>query len=133
MFALTLKGGMCMSLAPDVCKTPSPSGAPVPVPYCNTFQCAMVTPNTASSKVFIDGAPALTVKSQTSISNGDEPGTVGGVVSGKFIGKGEFISGAQKVKIENTPGVAQGAPTKHNDGNTTGMSSTPSQTKVSIT
>ena len=83
MFALTLQGGTCMSTPPDVCKTPSPSGT-VPVPYVNIFQCSMVMPNTACSKVFIAGSPALHVRSQTSISNGDEAGTVGGVVSGRF-------------------------------------------------
>ena len=119
-----------MSTAPDVCKTPSPTGT-VPVPYVNIFQCNMITPNTASSKVFFDGAPALTVKSKTAVSNGDEAGNAGGgVVSGKFVGKGEFISNVQKVKIENSPGVALGAQTKHNDGNCVGLNSSPSQTKV---
>ena len=69
MFALTLQGGTCMSTAPDVCKTPSPGG-PVPVPYPNIFMCNMVLPNTACTKVFISGSPALNVKSQTAISNG---------------------------------------------------------------
>ena len=39
MFALTLQGGTCMSTPPDVCKTPAPPGAPVPIPYVNIFQC----------------------------------------------------------------------------------------------
>ena len=47
MFALTLKGGTCMSTPPDVCQTPAPPGSPVPTPYVNIFQCSMVTPNTA--------------------------------------------------------------------------------------
>lgn len=131
MFALTLQGGTCMSTPPDVCKTPSPTGT-TPVPYVNIFQCSMVTPNTACSKVFIAGSPALHVKSQSAISNGDEAGNMGGVVSSKFIGKGEFIKGSVKVTLEGKAAVSQGATTKHNDGNTTGMCSMAAQSKVQI-
>lgn len=131
MFALTLQGGTCMSTPPDVCKTPSPTGT-TPVPYVNLFQCSMVTPNTACSKVFIAGSPALHVKSQSTISNGDEAGNMGGVVSSKFIGKGEFIKGSVKVTLEGKAAVSQGATTKHNDGNTTGMCSMAAQSKVQI-
>lgn len=131
MFALTLSGGTCMSTPPDVCKTPSPAGT-VPVPYVNVFQCSMVTPNTACSKVFIDGSPALHLKSATMLSNGDEPGTAGGVSSGKFIGKGEFTKGSQKVTLEGKAAVSQGASTKHNQGNTTGMCCMAAQMKVQI-
>ena len=131
MFALTLQGGTCMSTPPDVCKTPSPTGT-TPVPYVNIFQCNMVTPNTACSKVFIAGSPALHVKSQSTISNGDEAGNMGGVVSSKFIGKGEFIKGSVKVTLEGKAAVSQGATTKHNDGNTTGMCSMAAQSKVQI-
>ena len=129
MFALTLKDGLCMSTPPDVCQTPTPGG-PVPTPYVNIFQCSMVTPDTACSKVFIDGAPALHVKSATMLSNGDEPGVNGGTASGKFIGKGEFTQGSQKVSLEGKAAVSQGASTKHNQGNTTGMCCTAGQAKV---
>ena len=131
MFALTLSGGTCMSTPPDVCKTPSPSGT-VPVPYVNIFQCSMVTPNTACSKVFIDGSPALNLKSATMLSNGDEPGTAGDSSSGKFIDKGEFTKGSQKVTLEGKAAVSQGASTKHNQGNTTGMCCMAGQMKVQI-
>jgi uncharacterized Zn-binding protein involved in type VI secretion len=92
----------------------------------------MVDPSTACSKVFIAGAPALNVKSQTFLSNGDEAGVAGGVVSGKFIGPGEFISGSQKVQLEGKAAVSQGAQTKHNDGNTMGMCSLAGQSKVMV-
>lgn len=132
MFALTLQGGTCMSSAPDVCKTPTPGG-PVPIPYVNIFMCNMVLPNTACKKVFISGALALNVKSQTAISNGDEAGTAGGgVVSSKFIGKGEFVSGSKKVTLEGKAAVSQGATTKHNDGNTVGLCSVAAQAKVDV-
>lgn len=132
MFALTLQGGTCTSTSPDVCKTPAPPGSPVPVPYVNVFQCNMVLPNTASQKVLICGAMALTLKSKTSISNGDEAGVNGGVVSSKFIGEGQFTKGSSKVKIEGNQAVVQGAATKHNKGNTVGMNSIAAQSKVQI-
>lgn len=131
MFALTLQGGTCMSSTPDVCKTPTPAG-PVPTPYVNMFMCNMVLPNTACTKVFISGALALNVKSQTAISNGDEAGTAGGVVSNQFIGKGEFIQGSTKVTLEGKAAVSQGATTKHNNGNTTGLCSVAAQAKVDV-
>ena len=131
MFALTLQGGMCTSTPPDVCKTPSPSGT-IPVPYVNIFQCNMVLPNTACSKVFIAGSPALHVKSQTAISNGDEAGNAGGVVSSRNIAKGEFIKGSMKVTLQGKAAVSQGAPTKHNNGNTAGMCSVGAQFKVQV-
>jgi hypothetical protein len=132
MFALTLKGGTAQSTAPDVCKTPAPPAGPVPIPYVNIFQCNMADPNTASQKVFIDGAPALNVKSKTLISNGNEAGNNGGVVSNKFIGEGEFIVGSQKVQFESKAAVSQGAQTKHNTGNTIGICSMAGQAKVMV-
>lgn len=120
-----------MSSTPDVCKTPTPAG-PVPTPYVNMFMCNMVLPNTACTKVFISGALALNVKSQTAISNGDEAGTAGGVVSNQFIGKGEFIQGSTKVTLEGKAAVSQGATTKHNNGNTTGLCSVAAQAKVDV-
>lgn len=132
MFALTLQGGTCMSTPPDVCKTPAPPGPPIPTPYVNIFQCNMVQPDTACSKVFICGSPALNVKSQAPISNGDEAGAIGGMVSSKFIGKGEFIKGSMKVTLQGKAAVSQGALTKHNNGNTTGMCSVGCQSKVQV-
>ena len=131
MFALTLKGGTCMSTIPDVCKTPAPNGA-TPLPYVNIFQCNMVLPNTASTKVLIDGSPAITIKSKTTLSNGDEPGVTGGIVSGKFIQKGEFLLGSFKVSFQGKSAVRQGAMTKHNSGNTTGINSMAAQAKVTV-
>src|SRR5574344_1534490 len=83
MFALTLDGGQCMSTPPDVCNTPAPPSSPVPMPYVNIFDAKDVSPSTASKKVFICGAGALTVKSETTRSSGDEAGVNGGVVCGK--------------------------------------------------
>lgn len=132
MFALTLQGGQCVSSAPDVCQTPAAAGAPVPVPYVNIFQCSMIMPATACTKVFIAGAPALNVGSQSCISNGDEAGVQGGVVSGRFIGPGAFVQGSLKVQLQGKPAVSQGATTKHNGGNTLGQCVMAGQSKVEV-
>ncbi len=83
--------------APDVCKTPSPGG-PVPVPYVNVAQSAML--EQGSVMVKIEGSPAGIMGSSLSVSSGDEPGTAGGVVSGVNKGKATWGSASFDVKIE---------------------------------
>ncbi|MDR1085535.1 MAG: DUF4150 domain-containing protein [Deltaproteobacteria bacterium] len=134
MFALTVKGGMATFLAPDVCKVPSPAG-PVPMPLPNMFQLNQADPSTASQKVLIDGAQGLTAQSKVPMSQGDEAGTAGGVVSGKFIGPGTFspATASLKVFLEGKRAVSQGAMTFHNGDalfNTTGSCPMGAQVKV---
>ncbi len=83
--------------APDVCKTPTPGG-PVPVPYVNTA----LSRHTAkgSRRVRVDGHPIMLKSSHFSTSTGDEPGTLGGVVSGKVKGKAYPRSYSHDVKVE---------------------------------
>ncbi|MFH1984878.1 MAG: PAAR-like domain-containing protein [Pseudomonadota bacterium] len=115
---------------PDVCQTPSPGG-PVPVPYPNTAMPQMGNP--ATTKVMINGMPALTKASKIQPTNGDQGGSAGGgVVSGKMMGPAEFIQGSTKVSLEGNPAVFMGNPTKHNDGNAVGSNLAPSQNKVMI-
>jgi hypothetical protein len=130
MFALSLDGGQCISTAPDVCKTPTPSGT-VPTPYVNIFDAKKAKSNTVSKKVFICGAKALTIKAQVAQSNGDEAGVSGGVVSGKNMKQGEFSTGSMKVCIEGQKAVMQTSLTKHNNANTIGMCAQAAQSKVS--
>ncbi|KVD73643.1 type VI secretion protein [Burkholderia sp. ABCPW 14] len=126
MFVVTTASGLCMSPA-DVCKTPTPTG-PVPIPYPNTGAPMMAS--SITTKVLVCGMPALTKKSTIPMTNGDQPGTVGGVMSGKIMGKVEFAAGSTKVKFEGSPVVRLSTPTKHNDGNATGAVLQPSQQKV---
>jgi hypothetical protein len=137
MFALTLQGGVCASQAPDVCKVPAPPAGPIPTPLVNLFQLNMANPSSASQKVFMGGSPALNVQTKFPISNGDEPGVAGGVVSNRFIGPGWFspAAGVMKVLLENKPAVAQGAMTFHNGDaafNTNGSCPMGAQTKVMV-
>jgi hypothetical protein len=96
----------------------------------------MADPSTVCEKVMICNAPALTVKTKFLLSSGDEPGVLGGVVSAKFIGPGEFTPmGSSKVNFEGSKAVPLTAQTKHNGSgnfNAMGQVTTAGQTKVII-
>jgi hypothetical protein len=101
------------------------------------FQCNMANPSSASQKIFIDGAMALNVQSKFPMSQGDEAGTAGGIISNRFIGPGSFspASGSTKVFFEGKQAVAMGAMTFHNGDasfNTTGQCAMAAQTKVMV-
>lgn len=132
--ASTNGGGQCMGF-PDVCKTPSPAG-PIPIPYPNIAMCNQASGGTCSSKVKIENKKACTEKTEISMSSGDEPGTVGGVVSSKFKGPGKYKKGASKVKVEGSPLVHLMSMIGLNGGSNAnfpaGTQIAPSQTKVLV-
>lgn len=99
---------------PDVCKTPSPGG-PIPVPYVNLAMDRNLVKGT--KKVVIAGNPIAIAKSKISTSSGDEPGTLGGVVSSKFKGKMAWASASHNVKAEGKGVIRFMDVTLHN-GNT---------------
>jgi hypothetical protein len=115
---------------PDVCKTPAPPGPPIPIPYPNIAMPMMGNP--ATLKVLIAGMPALTKASKITISNGDQAGVAGGVMSGKMMGAAEFTMGSMTVKLEGNPAVRLSDPTKQNEGNAIGSVLAPSQAVVMI-
>jgi hypothetical protein len=82
---------------PDVCKTPSPGG-PIPIPYINVAMDSNLTDGAESVK--IEGNPVANVSSKISTSVGDEPGTVGGLISSKFKGTVTWKMGSLDVKAE---------------------------------
>ena len=129
MFAVTKQNGQCMAM-PDVCKTPVPPAGPVPSPYPNIAMPMMGMPCTI--KVLVGGMPALTKASKIPLSNGDQAGVAGGLVSGKIMGQTEFILGSLTVKLEGNPAIRLGDPTKQNDGNIVGAVLAPSQGVVMI-
>jgi hypothetical protein len=131
MFATTRAGGMDNITAPDVCKTVvGPSVVPIPYPDMGMPPSA----NPTALKVFIVGAQALTKMSQVVPTNGDQPGASGGggVVSSEIMGPAEYIMSSMTVKIEGNPAVRLTDTVKLNNGNTIGLNSAPSQTKVMI-
>lgn len=130
MFALTMAGGQCMA-APDVCKTPSPGG-PVPVPYPNIALPNTADPGSCTQKVKIINMPALNLGSKIPMTNGDQAGSAGGVVSGTIMGPAKFNKGSQKVKFEGKAAVMLTSPTGQNgqNPNAQGAAVAPSQTLV---
>lgn len=124
-------GGTAIA-GPDVCKTPTPSG-PVPLPYFNTALSRQL--RRGSKSVRADGQPAMLKSSDISRSTGDEPGTLGGVISGKSGGKGLPRSYSLDVKFEGQPVVRFTDLLAQNAGaapNTAGILSQPNATALDL-
>jgi hypothetical protein len=133
-FASTMGQGICMAM-PDVCKTPA-GPAVVPIPYPNIAQLAMANPGTCAKKVFISCLPAATTQTIMMLSNGDEAGVLGGVVSSLFIGPCQFKLGSVTVMIEGAPATYMGSLVAHNGVANANMPAgaqiAPSQTTVMV-
>jgi hypothetical protein len=133
MLPASTKGGGQAFAFPDTCKTPVPGGPPAPLPYPNTGLLMQVSGE--SSKVKICQFGAVTKKSEIPRSLGNEPGTLGGVVSNVNMGKVIFKRGSSKVKVEGQPLQHLTAMTGHNGMNAnmpSGIQVSPSQVKVLI-
>ena len=92
------KGSNGMAIAfPDVCFTPII--IPIPIPYPNISMSSDL--DAGSKKVKADGESIAIDGCNFSTSVGDEAGCApGGVISGKFKGKAEFLLYSMDVKIE---------------------------------
>lgn len=81
-------GGVTHNTLPDVCKTP---GNGIPIPYQNEAYSRTLTKSTVS--VFADGGNTIANQgSQFASSVFDEPGKVGGVVSGTNMAEAEWMT-----------------------------------------
>jgi hypothetical protein len=130
MFANTQMGGMAFAF-PDVCKTPTPAG-PVPIPYPNmALGMTRVPP---CFKVFMGGTPAHNMNTIGTISNGDNPGVVGGVASQMVMGPDRHLMGAFPVLLQGMPATKMTNMTGQNGMslNVPGATLVPSQFKVLI-
>ena len=128
----TRMGGTCMALF-DVCRTPSPTGAPIPVPYVNKASMMQANPATCSKKVRTMNQPWITKMTMVMMSFGNEMGTMGCVISQLIKGLVKFNSGHARVKTEGQPTVVFMTPTAHNGMNANvpmGIHDTSSQPKV---
>lgn len=96
---LTYKGtvGLTTATLPDVCKTPSPAG-PVPIPYPNIAQQSSLADGTTTVKA--KGQMIAIKPSNYSRSNGDEPGTAGGVTSSTNMKEATWITWSFDVKMD---------------------------------
>jgi hypothetical protein len=133
MFASTLEKGMCQ-VFPDTCKMPTPAG-PVPVPYPNIVNCPTAQSSSCASKVMICGMKAFNQKTSLPSSQGDQAGTLGGVISNKMMGQVKYTSGSASVYIQGPPAVKLSSSSAHNGSPPNaplGTQIVPSQNKVVI-
>ena len=82
---------------PDVCITPA-APSPLPIPYPNIAKSSDT--DKGSSKLKVDGNPIMLKDAVFARSNGDEPGTLKGVVSKNTQGKAEYVQFSFDVKVE---------------------------------
>ncbi|MBX3259817.1 MAG: DUF4150 domain-containing protein [Labilithrix sp.] len=88
------------AIAPaDICKTPAPPAPPIPVPYPNVALSATMGPGYAT-KTFAMGTPIWTSKGKSALSNGDQAGVAGGVMSSKIMGMCEIVMASPDVTAE---------------------------------
>lgn len=116
---------------PDVCKTPTPAG-PVPIPYPNIALTSTAVPNVLNQ--FVQAMPIHNLMTTSVVSNGDNAGVAGGVVSSLVMGPEDAILGSFKVFSSAMPVVKMLSPTDQNGamGNVPGLTLTPSQIKVMV-
>ncbi len=102
---------------PDVCKTPA-APSPVPIPYPNLGMSSDTTGGPAT--VTIEGQMPMVKSAKYPKTSADEPGTVGGVISGVNIGEAEFMLYSFDVKIEGKNVCRIGDAMFHNKKNAVG-------------
>lgn len=114
---LTYKGtiGISMATIPDVCKTPTPGG-PVPIPYPNIAQQSSLEGGTTTVKA--KGQMIAIKGSHYARSNGDEPGTVGGVKSNVNMKATDWITYSFDVKMDGQNACRHTDKKFHNNQNT---------------
>lgn len=131
MFANCQLGGMNFAM-PDVCKTPAPPIPFIPVPYPNMAMGMTAVPNCL--KVLIMAMPAHNLMTMIPMSNGDNAGVMGGLISQIFMGPSRHMMGSVSVLYCGLPATKLTSPTGQNGMvmNAPGMTVVPAQTKVLI-
>ncbi len=129
MFANT-SGATGMCIAPiDVCKVPAPPIPFIPTPFPNIAQTAMAVPT--QFKHFIMMMPSHNLSTMIPLTNGDQAGVMGGLISSTIMGPSRCLMGSMKVLIGGLPATKMLSPTLHNAINAPGgQVLAPSQTKV---
>ena len=116
-FAHKTSGGMSM-VFPDVCKTPAPPAPPIPIPYPNIGKSSDTTAGTTTVKA--DGSMVMVKGAKYMMSAGDEPGSVGGVISSTFKQECEFLMYSFNVMLDGKNVCRLGDPLWHNKKNICG-------------
>jgi hypothetical protein len=115
---VTKKSGHRAIAPGDVCQTPMPNGAIVPVPYVNVAQSSSL--RGGSHSVTIGGASVLLGDAELAHSRGNELGTRGGVRSGKTRGPAQPLQTSLHVTIEGQRVVRGGDAILQNGRNALG-------------
>lgn len=116
-FAHKGSGGMSL-VFPDVCKTPAPPAPFVPIPYPNIGKSSDTSQGT--TKVEADGNMVMVKGAKYMMSAGDEPGTIGGMISGVFKQECEYLMYSFDVMLEGKNVCRLGDPLWHNKKNICG-------------
>jgi Domain of unknown function (DUF4150) len=131
MFPASTKGGGQCAAFPDVCKIPAPPAPFAPAPFPNMGQVTQASGTCGNVK--ISSKEVLVKSSEISRSQGDEAGTLKGMMSMVNMDKVSYRQGSPKVKFGGTAAVTVLKPTAHNGTNANapaGAQVAPSQTKV---
>lgn len=113
---------------PDVCKTPA-GNVVVPMPYPNNWNCMISSK--ILPKILINNTPAINLKTEGQMTQGDQAGVQGGVVSGKIMGKAKCLMGSLRLLLKGAPAILMGrSPTMHNNNNAPGQIISAGQTKI---
>jgi hypothetical protein len=121
-------GGISTNTLPDVCKTPDKG---VPIPYQNeTYSKELVKGTTTC---FADGGNMIAnLGSELAVSVFDEPGSMGGVVSGTHKAEAEWITFSFDVFFEGKPACRLTDKLFMNHKNTVNMAGWHSQRDIPI-
>jgi hypothetical protein len=106
-----------LSLTPDVCKTPVGSSIP-PIPY-SVYALPGEDEKTTPS-VFFTGERAFVLRSNTTCTHGDEPGSAKGIKSGTVGDIAEPLDHSRTVRAEGQPVIRNEDRFYMNRGNTFG-------------
>lgn len=114
---------------PDVCKTPTPA-VPIPLPYPNF--ALSITHIPSQFCVVIGGGLAENLLTQGTLSQGDDLGLAGGIISNDDMGPDRYVLGSFKVCFGGVFATRLTSLTIQNLINIPGMSITPSQVCVLV-
>lgn len=126
MFANCQMGGMSLGF-PDVCNTPA-GPVVVPIPYPNIATSPMGIPPVTN--ILFGGAPAQNLQTEVPLTQGDDAGVLGGLVSGMVMGPSRCLDGSFSVLVGGAPATRLTSATLQNGINAPGVCLVPAQLTV---
>ncbi len=125
MFTNTQMPGMDIATIPDVCKVPPLA---IPVPFPNLAPMIMGEPTQFETLILC--MPAHNMATMRMLSQGDDAGVMGGIISQMDMGLSMNVEPVTNVLIGGPPATKMTNLTIQNVCNTEGMSLVPSQEVV---